>query len=113
MGVSGQHHALAVLYPQGKDPQYPLGRTGTSNLSYPLSILDQSYRFHWFFAETGFDIITPDELKSRHTKDPNWGVDLVIDCTGYAPAMEEALTLINPGGRMCIFGITSPQARIR
>jgi threonine dehydrogenase-like Zn-dependent dehydrogenase len=74
---------------------------------------ESSYRFHWFIAETGFDIITPDELKSRHTKDPNWGVDLVIDCSGYAPAMEEALTLINPGGRMCVFGITSPQARMR
>ncbi|KDR20240.1 D-arabinitol dehydrogenase 1-like [Zootermopsis nevadensis] len=62
--------------------------------------------------ETGFDIITPDELKSLHTKDPNWGVDLVIECSGYAPAMEEALTLIKPGGKMCIFGITSPQARM-
>jgi hypothetical protein len=25
-GVSGQHHALAALYPWGKDPQYPLYR---------------------------------------------------------------------------------------
>jgi hypothetical protein len=25
-GVSGQHHALAVLYPREKDPQYPLDR---------------------------------------------------------------------------------------
>jgi threonine dehydrogenase-like Zn-dependent dehydrogenase len=69
--------------------------------------------FHSFILETGFDIITPDELKARRVKDLNWGVDLVIDCSGYAPAMEEALLLINPGGKMCIFGVTSPQARIR
>jgi hypothetical protein len=24
MGVSGQHHAPAALYPRGKDPRYPL-----------------------------------------------------------------------------------------
>jgi len=62
--------------------------------------------------ETGFDIITPDELKDRKVKDPSWGVDLVIDCSGYAPAIEQALVLINPGGKMCIFGVTSPEARI-
>jgi hypothetical protein len=27
MGVSGQHHALATLYPRGKDPRYPLYRS--------------------------------------------------------------------------------------
>jgi hypothetical protein len=26
MGVSGQHHVLAALYPRGKDPRYPLYR---------------------------------------------------------------------------------------
>jgi hypothetical protein len=26
MGVSGQRHARAALYPRGKDPQYPLDR---------------------------------------------------------------------------------------
>jgi threonine dehydrogenase-like Zn-dependent dehydrogenase len=74
---------------------------------------NESDVFHWFVVGTGFDIITPDELKARRAKDPSWGVDLVIDCSGYAPAMEEALLLINPGGKMCIFGVTSPQARIR
>jgi threonine dehydrogenase-like Zn-dependent dehydrogenase len=64
-------------------------------------------------TETGFDIINPDELKDRKVKDPSWGVDLVIDCSGYACAIEEALTLIKPGGKMCVFGITSPDARIR
>jgi hypothetical protein len=26
IGVSGQHHAPAALYPRGKDPRYPLDR---------------------------------------------------------------------------------------
>jgi hypothetical protein len=26
MGVSGQHHAPAALYPRGKEPRYPLYR---------------------------------------------------------------------------------------
>jgi hypothetical protein len=26
MGVSGQRHAPAALYPRGKDPRYPLNR---------------------------------------------------------------------------------------
>jgi hypothetical protein len=26
MGVSGQHHAPAALYPRGKDPRHPLDR---------------------------------------------------------------------------------------
>ncbi|PNF25813.1 L-threonine 3-dehydrogenase [Cryptotermes secundus] len=60
--------------------------------------------------ETGFDIITPEELQTRRAKDSSWGVDLVIDCSGYAPAMEEALALINPGGTLCIFGVSSPKA---
>lgn len=74
---------------------------------------NQSHMFCWSMTETGFDIITPDELKDRKVKDPSWGVDVVIDSSGYAPAIEEALVLLNPGGKMCVFGITSPEARIR
>jgi len=47
------------------------------------------------------------------TKDLSWGVDLVIDCSGNAAAMEEALTLLNPGGTLCIFGVSSPKAKMR
>jgi len=64
-------------------------------------------------SETGFDIITPDELKTCRVKDLSWGVDLVIDCSGYAPAIEEALTVINPGGTLCIFGVSTPTAKMR
>ena len=64
-------------------------------------------------SETGFDIITPNDIKIYQAKDLSWGVDLVIDCSGNAPAMEEALTLLNPGGTLCIFGVSSPKAKMR
>ncbi|PSN51331.1 hypothetical protein C0J52_15719 [Blattella germanica] len=63
--------------------------------------------------DTGFDIVTPQELKKYRSKDEDWGVDLVIDCSGYAPAMEEALKYVNPGGKLCIFGVSSPTATMQ
>lgn len=62
--------------------------------------------------ETGFDIITPNDIKTYQAKDLSWGVDFVIDCSGNAAAMEEALTLLNPGGTLCIFGVSSPKAKM-
>ena len=63
--------------------------------------------------DTGFDIVTPEELKCYRERDEDWGVDLIIDCSGYVPAMEEALKLINPGGKLCIFGVSSPTALMK
>ncbi|KAJ9582181.1 hypothetical protein L9F63_003468, partial [Diploptera punctata] len=63
--------------------------------------------------DTGFDIVTPDELIAYRTQDEQWGVDLVIDCSGSAPAMEKALKLLNPGGKLCIFGVSSPRAAMK
>ncbi|XP_069685586.1 uncharacterized protein [Periplaneta americana] len=63
--------------------------------------------------DTGFDIVSPAELKAYRTRDPDWGVDLVIDCSGYVPAMEEAVTYLNPGGKLCMFGVSSPDAKMR
>ncbi|XP_069684513.1 uncharacterized protein [Periplaneta americana] len=62
--------------------------------------------------ETGFDIITPTELKARKAQDTEYGFDLIVDCSGYAPAMEESLDLLKHGGKLCIFGITSPEAKM-
>lgn len=38
--------------------------------------------------------------------------DLAIDCSGYAPAMEAAVSLLSQGGRLCIFGVASPKAKL-
>ncbi|CAG2062626.1 unnamed protein product, partial [Timema podura] len=62
--------------------------------------------------ETNFEIISPKELKAKKQADSSWGVDLVIDCSGHAPAIEEALMLLRSGGTLCIFGVTSSEARI-
>lgn len=66
-----------------------------------------------YLSDTGFDIVSPAELKAYRTRDPDWGVDLVIDCSGYVPAMEEAVTYLNPGGKLCMFGVSSPDAKMR
>jgi hypothetical protein len=44
MGVSGQHHAPAALYPRGKDPRYPLYRRGTGGWVGPRAGLDTEAR---------------------------------------------------------------------
>ncbi|GJQ67387.1 hypothetical protein Trydic_g19560, partial [Trypoxylus dichotomus] len=59
---------------------------------------------------TGYDTITPDELKSRQEKGILY--DVVIDCSGYGPAIENALKLLNYGGKLCIFGVAPPHTKI-
>ncbi|XP_066991012.1 uncharacterized protein [Anabrus simplex] len=62
--------------------------------------------------ETDFEAIKPSELKVRKAANPDWGFDLVVDCSGYGPAIEEAVTLLNSGGKLCIFGVASPETKI-
>jgi len=60
----------------------------------------------------GIEGVTPQELQQRHEKDRSWGVDVVIDCSGNARAIESALEYLNPGGKLLIFGVSHPDARI-
>lgn len=62
--------------------------------------------------DTGYEAITPAELKARKAGNPSWGMDLIIDCSGYGPAIEEAVELLNSGGKLCIFGVASPETKI-
>ncbi|XP_057670169.1 D-altritol 5-dehydrogenase-like [Diorhabda carinulata] len=62
---------------------------------------------------TGCKLLTPDELKRNQEADPNYLFDLVIDCSGYAPAIEHAVSLLAKGGKLCIFGVASPHADIK
>lgn len=64
------------------------------------------------FAETGFELITPDVLKERQKSDPNYLFDFVIECSGFAPATEHAFSLLNYGGTLCVFGVSPPHAKI-
>ncbi|XP_015518395.1 uncharacterized protein [Neodiprion pinetum] len=54
----------------------------------------------------GYQALTPAELKGRE-------FDLAIDCSGSSSAMEEALTLLGRGGRLCIFGVANPSAEVK
>ena len=47
------------------------------------------------------------------TKNPQFGVDIHIDCSGNGSAMEEGFELLQNGGRMCIFGVASPDTKIK
>ncbi|KRT85949.1 hypothetical protein AMK59_1767, partial [Oryctes borbonicus] len=60
--------------------------------------------------DTGYAAITPDKLKSRQEKGVLY--DVVIDCSGYGPAIENALNLLNYGGKLCIFGVAPPPTKI-
>lgn len=65
------------------------------------------------FPDTGFEFVSPDHLKEKQASDPQYLFDLVIDCSGFAPAIEQGYQLLNYGGKLCIFGVAPPQARIR
>lgn len=62
-------------------------------------------------VDTDYDAITPEELKSRQEKGILY--DVVIDCSGYGPAIENAINLLNFGGKLCIFGVAPPDVKIR
>lgn len=51
-----------------------------------------------------YDVKTPKELEQ--------GFDLVVDCSGSAPAMEASLSLLRRGGRLCVFGVANPNTKI-
>jgi len=38
--------------------------------------------------------------------------DLAMDCSGNAPAMELAMSLLSHGGRLCVFGVANPKAKL-
>ncbi|XP_071573995.1 sorbitol dehydrogenase [Temnothorax nylanderi] len=51
-----------------------------------------------------YKVKSPTELKEDF--------DLAVDCSGSAPAMELAMSLLNPGGRLCVFGVANPKAKL-
>lgn len=62
--------------------------------------------------DTGYDLITPDQLRKNKETVPGYGFDVVIDCSGYCPAIEEGLSLLDKGGRLCCFGVAPPHGTI-
>ncbi|XP_076277627.1 D-altritol 5-dehydrogenase [Lasioglossum baleicum] len=54
--------------------------------------------------DLGYDVKRPDQLKP--------GYDLVVDCSGSGAAMQAAVPLLRSGGRLCVFGVASPQTKL-
>ncbi|KAG8222398.1 hypothetical protein J437_LFUL003019 [Ladona fulva] len=64
---------------------------------------------------TGYEILSPDQLKAKFTNEAavlEKGFDICIDCSGNATAIESGFSYLRPGGKLCIFGVASPNARI-
>nr|CAI5861993.1 unnamed protein product [Callosobruchus analis] len=63
--------------------------------------------------DTGFDLITPNQLKQNQDADPTYLFDVVIDCSGFPPAIEHAVSLLQKGGKLCCFGVAPPHGEIK
>ena len=60
------------------------------------------------FLETGFHILSPDELEQSMPKSrveaEQFGIDVVIDCTGVPKALENIIPYLARGAKVLIFG---------
>lgn len=56
-----------------------------------------------YFSDVDYDAKSPEQLKGPY--------DVVVDCSGSGPAMEAAIPLLGPGGRLCVFGVANPKAK--
>ena len=58
--------------------------------------------------ETGFRIVSPDELSglmpNNRSDAEKFGIDVIIDCTGYPQALEKAMPFTARGAKILIFG---------
>jgi len=63
--------------------------------------------------ETGYDLVTPDQLQKKRGADPSYAFEVVVDCSGFCPAIEQGLSLLTKGGKLCCFGIPPPDKTIR
>lgn len=63
-------------------------------------------------TDTGYTLLTPDQLKKNQKADPEYLFDVVIDCSGFPPAVEHAVSLLQRGGKLCCFGVAPPHGRI-
>ncbi|XP_050292991.1 uncharacterized protein LOC126733639 [Anthonomus grandis grandis] len=63
--------------------------------------------------DVGFDLVTPDQLQKKRDADPNgYGFEVVVDCSGFCPAVEQGLSMLTKGGKLCCFGIAPPDKTI-
>ena len=59
-------------------------------------------------------MITPEQLRKNAYDDPvSYAFDVVIDCSGSPPAIEQGISLLNFGGKYCQYGVAPPNSRIQ
>jgi len=56
-------------------------------------------------AKLGAAVVHPGELESRWSELFPRGIDVIIDCVGVQPTREQAMRLVNPGGRIIMVGL--------
>jgi len=61
----------------------------------------------------GYKSVSWAEVEEHQKMNPGWEIDLCIDCSGSAKAMEDAIPLLRFGGTICIFGVANPEAVVR
>ncbi|CAH1381757.1 hypothetical protein MTP99_005692 [Tenebrio molitor] len=61
---------------------------------------------------TGYALVTPDQLTKSQEASSKYVFDVVIDCSGFTPAIEQGISLLNSGGKLCIFGVAPPTNKI-
>ena len=59
------------------------------------------------FKDTGFECLA--DLSQKYGSNQ---FDLVIECSGNAKATQQALDVLRPGGKLCIFGVASPKSQV-
>ncbi|XP_036147839.1 D-altritol 5-dehydrogenase isoform X1 [Monomorium pharaonis] len=71
-----------------------------------VTISEPQQKRRTLISSLGLDykIKSPTELKEQF--------DLAVDCSGNAPAMELAVSLLGQGGRLCVFGVANPKAKL-
>lgn len=53
------------------------------------------------------------KILNHQENDPEWKIDLCIDCSGNANAIQAALPLLEYGSTLLIFGVADPSKTIR
>ncbi|KAF6200113.1 hypothetical protein GE061_006414 [Apolygus lucorum] len=61
--------------------------------------------------DTGYKVVSPDEL-TQMVNNENYEANIAIDCSGNTRAIEQALNALTFQGKLQIFGVAPPQARV-
>lgn len=64
-------------------------------------------------SDLGYKCTEWQEILDAAKKDPDFKIDLCIDCSGNANAIQAAIPLLQAGGTLLIFGVADPSKTIQ